>query len=95
MLIFQPPVNFCSEENIQTIFGTKLEDFLNYRIDYTSVHGKSIQVLREIFAIFWLCKFTSCLFPCLPIISYQVRIYKRLLIIPDLKERTINIENKE
>jgi hypothetical protein len=25
---------------------------------YTSVHGKSIQVLREIFAIFWLCKFT-------------------------------------
>jgi hypothetical protein len=27
MLIFQPPVNFCSDENIQTIFGTKLEDF--------------------------------------------------------------------
>jgi hypothetical protein len=27
MLIFQPPVNFCSHENIQTIFGTKLEDF--------------------------------------------------------------------
>jgi hypothetical protein len=26
-----PPVNFCSDENIQTIFGTKLEDFLNYR----------------------------------------------------------------
>jgi hypothetical protein len=22
-----PPVNFCSDENIQTIFGTKLEDF--------------------------------------------------------------------
>jgi hypothetical protein len=21
-----PPVNFCSDENIQTIFGTKLED---------------------------------------------------------------------
>jgi hypothetical protein len=21
MLIFQPPVNFCSDENIQTIFG--------------------------------------------------------------------------
>jgi hypothetical protein len=33
MQIFQPPVNFCSHENIQTIFGTKLEDFLNYRID--------------------------------------------------------------
>jgi hypothetical protein len=28
-----PPVNFCSDENIQTIFGIKLEDFLNYRID--------------------------------------------------------------
>jgi hypothetical protein len=27
MQIFQPPVNFCSDENIQTIFGTKLEDF--------------------------------------------------------------------
>jgi hypothetical protein len=27
MLIFQPPVNFCSDKNIQTIFGTKLEDF--------------------------------------------------------------------
>jgi hypothetical protein len=34
MLIFQTPVNFCSDENIQTIFETKLEDFLNYRIDY-------------------------------------------------------------
>jgi hypothetical protein len=37
MLIFQPPVNFCSDENIQTIFGTKLEDFLNYRIHYNSI----------------------------------------------------------
>jgi hypothetical protein len=38
MLIFQPPVNFCSDEIIQTIFGTKLEDFLNYRIeDYNSI----------------------------------------------------------
>jgi hypothetical protein len=37
MLIFQPPVNFCSDENIQTIFGTKLEDLLNYRIDYNSI----------------------------------------------------------
>jgi hypothetical protein len=34
MLIFQTPVNFCSDENIQAIFETKLEDFLNYRIDY-------------------------------------------------------------
>jgi hypothetical protein len=32
-----PPVNFRSDENIQTIFGTKLEDFLNYRIDYNSI----------------------------------------------------------
>jgi hypothetical protein len=32
-----PPVNFCSDENIQTIFGTKLEDCLNYRIDYNSI----------------------------------------------------------
>jgi hypothetical protein len=32
-----PPVNFCSDENIQTIFGTKLEDFLNYRINYNSI----------------------------------------------------------
>jgi hypothetical protein len=32
-----PPVNFCSDENIQTIFGTKLEDFLNYRRDYNSI----------------------------------------------------------
>jgi hypothetical protein len=28
-----PPV----DENIQTIFGTKLEDFLNYRKDYNSI----------------------------------------------------------
>jgi hypothetical protein len=32
-----PPVNFCSDENIQTIIGTKLEDFLNYRIDNNSI----------------------------------------------------------
>jgi hypothetical protein len=37
MLIFQPPVNFCSNKNIQTIFGTKLEDFWNYRIDYNLI----------------------------------------------------------
>jgi hypothetical protein len=37
MLIFQAPVNFCSDENIQTIFRTKLEDFSNYRIDYNSI----------------------------------------------------------
>jgi hypothetical protein len=32
-----PPVNFCSDENIQTIFGTKFEDFLNYRINNNSI----------------------------------------------------------
>jgi hypothetical protein len=32
-----PPVNFCSDENVQTIFGTKFEDFLNYRIDNNSI----------------------------------------------------------
>jgi hypothetical protein len=33
MLIFQPPVNFCSDENIHTIFGINLEDFLKYMFD--------------------------------------------------------------
>jgi hypothetical protein len=42
MLIFQPPVNFCSDENIQTIFGTKLEDFLNYRINYNPKLSKKL-----------------------------------------------------
>jgi hypothetical protein len=37
MVKLLPPVNFCSDENIQTIFGTKLEDFLNYRIVYNSI----------------------------------------------------------
>jgi hypothetical protein len=37
MVKLVPPVNFCSDENIQTFFGTKLEDFLNYRIDYNSI----------------------------------------------------------
>jgi hypothetical protein len=37
MLIFQPPANFCSDKNIQTIFGTKLDDFLNYRVDYNLI----------------------------------------------------------
>jgi hypothetical protein len=47
MLIFQPPVNFCSDENIQTIFGTKLEDFLNYRIDYNSI-SKTVEKVVKI-----------------------------------------------
>jgi hypothetical protein len=49
MLIFQPPVNFCSDENIQTIFGTKLEDFLNYRIDYNSISQTVEKVAKKIF----------------------------------------------
>jgi hypothetical protein len=32
-----PPVNFCPDETIETIFGTNLEDFLNYPIDYNSI----------------------------------------------------------
>jgi hypothetical protein len=51
MLIFQPPVNFCSDENIQTIFGTKLEDFLNYRIDYNSISQTVEKVVEKYF--FW------------------------------------------
>jgi hypothetical protein len=50
MLIFQPPVNFCSDENIQTIFGTKLEDFLNYRIvDYNSISQTVEKVGKNFF----------------------------------------------
>jgi hypothetical protein len=45
MLIFQPSVNFCSDENIQTIFGTKLDDFLNYRI--VSIQFNSISQTVE------------------------------------------------
>jgi hypothetical protein len=42
-------VNFCSNENIQTIFGTKLEDFLNYRIDYNSICQTVEKVVKKIF----------------------------------------------
>jgi hypothetical protein len=51
MLIFQPPVNFCSDENIQTIFGTKLEDLLNYRIDYNSISQTVEKVVKKILQI--------------------------------------------
>jgi hypothetical protein len=44
MLIFQPHVNFC----IQTIFGTKLEDFLNYRIDYNLISQTVEKVVKKI-----------------------------------------------
>jgi hypothetical protein len=49
MLIFQPPVNICSDKNIQTIFGTKLEDFLNYRIDYDLISQTFEKVVKNIF----------------------------------------------
>jgi hypothetical protein len=49
MLIFQPPVNFCSDENIQIIFGTKLEDFSNYRIDDNSISQTVEKVVKKIF----------------------------------------------
>jgi hypothetical protein len=49
MLIFQPPVNFCSDENIQTIFGTKLEDLLNNRIGYNSISQTVEKVVEKIF----------------------------------------------
>jgi hypothetical protein len=49
MLIFQPPVNFCSDKKIQTIFGTKLEDFLNYRIDYNLISQTVKKVVKKIF----------------------------------------------
>jgi hypothetical protein len=48
MLIFQPAINFCSDENIQTIFGTKLEHFLNYRIDYNSISQTVEKVAKKI-----------------------------------------------
>jgi hypothetical protein len=44
-----PPVNVCSDENIQTIFGTKLEDFLNYRIDYNSISETVKKVVKKYF----------------------------------------------
>jgi hypothetical protein len=49
MLIFQPPVNFCSDENIQTIFGIKLKIFLSYWIDYNSISQAVEKVVKTIF----------------------------------------------
>jgi hypothetical protein len=49
MLIFQPPINFCSDQNIQTIFGTKLEVFLNHLIDYNSISQTVEKVVKKIF----------------------------------------------
>jgi hypothetical protein len=48
MLIFQPPVNFCSDKNIY-IFGTKLADFLHYRIDYNLISQTVEKVVKKYF----------------------------------------------
>jgi hypothetical protein len=48
MLILQHPVNFCTDENIQTIFGIKFKDFLNYRIDYNSISQTVKKVVKKI-----------------------------------------------
>jgi hypothetical protein len=61
MLIFQPSVNFCSDENIQTIFGTKLEDFSNYRIDYNSISQTVEKVVKKIFFCSTLSEFENFL----------------------------------
>jgi hypothetical protein len=45
-----PPVNFCSDENIQTIFGTRFEDFLNYRSEYNSISSTVEKVVKKIFS---------------------------------------------
>jgi hypothetical protein len=63
MLIFQPPVNFCSDENIQTIFGTKLEDFSNYRIDYNSISQTVEKVVKK--TLWPVLKKTHCIFRCM------------------------------
>jgi hypothetical protein len=49
MRIFQPHVNFCSGEGIQTIFGIDLEDFLDYRMDYNSISQTVEKVVKKIF----------------------------------------------
>jgi hypothetical protein len=49
MPILQPPVNPRSDENIQTILGTKLEDFSNHRIDYNSISQTVEKVVKNIF----------------------------------------------
>jgi hypothetical protein len=51
MLIFQPPVNFYFDKNIQTIFGTKLEDFLNYWKDYNLISQTVEKVVKKIFLV--------------------------------------------
>jgi hypothetical protein len=54
MLIFNPlltfvPMKIFKNPCIQTIFGTKLEDFLNYRIDYNSISQTVEKVVKKIF----------------------------------------------
>jgi hypothetical protein len=49
MVKLVPAVNFCSDENIQTIFGTNLEDFSNHRTDYNSISQTVEKVVKKIF----------------------------------------------
>jgi hypothetical protein len=48
MLTPQPPVNSRSDENTQTIPGTKLEDFSNYRTDYNSTSQTVEKAVKNI-----------------------------------------------
>jgi hypothetical protein len=52
MLIFQPPVKFCSDKNIQTIFGAKLGDFLNYPIDYNLISQTVQKVVKNSYLLY-------------------------------------------
>jgi hypothetical protein len=51
MAKFTPPVNPRSDENIQTISGTKLEDFPNHRTDYNSTSQTVEKAVKKIFFI--------------------------------------------
>jgi hypothetical protein len=44
-----PTANPRSDENIQTIFGTKSEDPSNYRTDYNSISQTVEKVAKKIF----------------------------------------------
>jgi hypothetical protein len=51
-----PPVNFCSDENIQTIFAKKLEDFLNYPIDFEMACKRKHNKYRSIISSNYIFK---------------------------------------
>jgi hypothetical protein len=49
MLIFNPLLTFVPMRIFKTIFGIKLEDFLNYRIYYNSISQTVEKVVKKIF----------------------------------------------